>query len=96
MNALILSALSGVIMMFSSFLLKSNKANRLLAHVLLLVVIAGTFLELKDVHFFSIDTKGMLLFDRFALLFTLVANVLYVCLFYTFLQRHGRCRKKLR
>lgn len=75
MNALILSALSGVLMMFSSFLLKGNKAVRTLAHVLLITVIAGTLLDLKGITLLQVNTTGMLSFDRFALLFSLVASV---------------------
>jgi NADH-quinone oxidoreductase subunit N len=75
MNALILSAVSGVIMMFSSFLLKRNSAIRTLAHVLLVVIIAGVLMDLRDIHFFDIDLRGMMRFDRFALLFTLIAAV---------------------
>jgi NADH-quinone oxidoreductase subunit N len=82
MNALILSAVSGVIMMFSSFLLKDKAGIRNLAIVLLLAIIAATVLDMRNIHFFSIDWRGMLLFDRFALLFTLVANV---CTFVFFL-----------
>lgn len=73
MNALILSAISGVIMMFSSITLKQKTAVRNLATFLLLVIIASNILELRDTRFFSIDWKGMLSFDRFALLFNLVA-----------------------
>ncbi|MDB5197486.1 MAG: dehydrogenase [Flaviaesturariibacter sp.] len=75
MNTLILSALSGVVMMFSGFMLNSKSGVRALAHILLLVVITGTVLELRGINLFHIDTKGMMVFDRFALLFTLVANV---------------------
>lgn len=73
MNALILSAVSGVIMMFSSILLKQKSAVRILAHVLLLVVIAGTIAELRGFTLFQVDTRGMMSFDAFALLFTLIA-----------------------
>ena len=75
MNALILSAISGVLMMFSSFMLQSKSAVRTLAHVLLLGVIAATLLELRGVSFFDINLRGMMVFDRFALLFTLVASL---------------------
>ncbi|HVF81906.1 MAG TPA: proton-conducting transporter membrane subunit, partial [Flavisolibacter sp.] len=75
MNALIFSAVSGVLMMFSGFALKSNKAIRTLAHLLLLATIVATAMELRGVHFFSIKTTGMLQFDHFALLFTLIAAV---------------------
>jgi NADH-quinone oxidoreductase subunit N len=75
MNALIFSAVSGVLMMFSGFALKSNQAIRTLAHLLLLATIVATAMELRGVHFFSIKTTGMLQFDHFALLFTLIAAV---------------------
>lgn len=73
MNALILSALSGVAMMFSGIWLQNKKAVRNLATILLLVVIAATVLELRGIRFFNIDTTGMLAFDAFALLFSLIA-----------------------
>ena len=82
MNALILSAVAGVIMMFSSFLLKNKAGIRNLAIILLLVIIGVTLLDMQNFTFFSIDWKGMLHFDRFALLFTLVA---LVCTFVFFL-----------
>lgn len=82
MNALIFSAVSGVIMMFSSFLLNNKNSVRVLAHILLLAVIAVNILELRGLTIFHIDSKGMLGFDRFALLFSLVANI---CTFAFFL-----------
>ena len=82
MNALIFSAVSGVIMMFSSFLLNNKSNVRILAHVLLLATIIANILELRGITFFHIDTRGMLEFDRFALLFSLVANL---CTFAFFL-----------
>lgn len=75
MNVIILSAISGVVMMFSSFLLNNRNSIRTLAHVLLLVIIAANIAALRGFDFFNIDTRGMLSFDRFALLFMLVANV---------------------
>ncbi|HEX8315520.1 MAG TPA: NADH-quinone oxidoreductase subunit N [Flavisolibacter sp.] len=75
MNAIVFSAVSGVIMMFSGFALKNNAAIRTLALVLLSAIIVATAFELRGVSFFPIDTKGMLSFDKFALLFTLIACV---------------------
>jgi len=75
MNSLIFTALSGVIMMFSSFLLTRTSAVRTLAHILLIITIGINFLELRGVSLIDVDTKGLLIFDRFALLFTLIANV---------------------
>jgi NADH-quinone oxidoreductase subunit N len=81
MNALIFLAVSGVIMMFSSFMLKSKSAVRILAHILLLAVIFVNVLELRGTDLFHIDTKEMLVFDRFALVFTLVANICTLAFF---------------
>jgi NADH-quinone oxidoreductase subunit N len=81
MNALIFLAVSGVIMMFSSFMLKNKSAVRTLAHVLLLAVIFVNVLELRGTDLFHIDTKEMLVFDRFALVFTLVANICTLAFF---------------
>lgn len=72
MNAIIVSALSGVIMMFSGFAL-SRDAVRTLAQVLFFLVIVATALELRGFSFFHIDTKDMLSFDKFSLLFSLIA-----------------------
>jgi NADH-quinone oxidoreductase subunit N len=69
MNALLLTAVFGVIMMFSSFLLKSKAVIRNLAIVGLILVLIANVLEMSGMVFFKIDTKDMIGFDRFALLF---------------------------
>lgn len=75
MNVLILSAISGVLMMFSSFLLKSKTAVRTLAHVLLAAIIVVNILELRGVDLLDVDSRGMMVFDNFSLLFMLIANL---------------------
>jgi NADH-quinone oxidoreductase subunit N len=75
MNTLIFSALSGVLMMFSGFLLSSRRAVRFLAHFLLAAVIIINILELRGVRLLDINTQSMMSFDNFALLFCLVANI---------------------
>jgi NADH-quinone oxidoreductase subunit N len=75
MNALILSAVSAIVMMFSGFTLKQKSAVRSLAIILLVLVTIANILEMRGVAFFNIDTTGMLAFDRFALLFSLIANL---------------------
>ena len=82
MNALILSAVAGVIMMFSGIVLKQKTAIRTVANILLLVIIAANILEMRNGSFFHIDLRGMMSFDSFALLFTLIA---FVCTFVFFL-----------
>lgn len=81
MNALIFLALSGVIMMFSSFLLKSKSAVRVLAHVLLIGAIIVNILELEGTTLFNVNTEGLMYFDRFVLLFTLIANICTLAFF---------------
>ena len=70
-------------MMFSGIALKQNKSTvRILAMVLLFALIVSSVLDFRGVHFFSVDTKGMLQFDRFGSLFTLV---IFLCTFVFFL-----------
>lgn len=69
MNALIISAFWGVFMMFGSFMLKKNDTVRILALMGILLVLAANILEMKGIVFFKVDTKGMLAFSRYSLLF---------------------------
>lgn len=81
MNSLILSAVSGIIMMFSGFMLNSKSAVRTLAVVLMILTIAASVWEMNGHIFFAIDTKQMMSFDRFALLSIVVFNVLTLVFF---------------
>jgi NADH-quinone oxidoreductase subunit N len=82
MNALIILAVSGVVMMFSGIMLKRNSSIRVLAILLLLLAIIANMLDMCGVQFFSIDLKGMLNFDRYSLLFS---TSLMICTFIYFL-----------
>lgn len=82
MNALLLSAVFGVIMMFSGIILKLKAPVRNLAITGLVVLLACNVLEMFGMSFFKIDTKGMMAFDRFALLFNSIA---FVCTLIYFL-----------
>jgi NADH-quinone oxidoreductase subunit N len=72
MNALLLTAVFGVIMMFSSFLLSNKSVVRNVAIIGLIIVLAANILEMSGIMFFKIDTKNMISFDRFALLFNTI------------------------
>ena len=72
MNALIIAALLGVIMMFSSFMLKDKRVIRSIAIGGIILLLISCVLELNGKTFFNIDTKGMVAFDRFALLFNII------------------------
>lgn len=83
MNALLLTAVFGVIMMFSSIVLTKKSAIRGLAIAGLVIVLAANVLEMAGVVFVKIDTKEMILFDRFALLFNSIvfaSTLLYLLL----------------
>jgi NADH-quinone oxidoreductase subunit N len=82
MNALILSAVLGVIMMFSSFLLKKKAAVRGVALAGLLLLLVVNLVEIYSTPFFQVDTKGMMVFDRFALFFS---TIVFVATFIYFL-----------
>ncbi len=73
MNALILSAVLGVIMMVSGILVKQKAAIRNIAITGLFLVLVVNILEMKGTTFFNIDTLGMMKFDRFALLSNCIA-----------------------
>ncbi|HEY6505792.1 MAG TPA: NADH-quinone oxidoreductase subunit N [Chitinophagaceae bacterium] len=69
MNALIISAVLGVIMMFSGILLKQKNAVRNIATAGMGVLLVVNILEMYGMSFFRINTEGMMHFDRFSLLF---------------------------
>src|SRR5687767_10686674 len=73
MNALIISAVWGVALMFAGILLKSKSAVRIVAITGMLLLLVVNVLETCGTSFFNVDTKGIMYFDRFALLFNSVA-----------------------
>ena len=68
MNALILSAVFGVIMLFSGIWLKQKSAVRGMAVIGMIVLLVTNAWEMYHPSFFNVDTRGMMSFDRFALL----------------------------
>ncbi|NOT49696.1 MAG: NADH-quinone oxidoreductase subunit N [Chitinophagaceae bacterium] len=75
MNALVISAVLGVVMMFSGILLKQKSAVRNVAIAGMVLLLIVNVLELCGNVFFNIDSKGMIEFDRFALLFNTIVYV---------------------
>ena len=73
MNALLLSGILGVIMMFGGIMLKSKAAVRNLALAGMGLLLIVNILEMSGTVLFKIDTKGMMAFDSFALLFNSIA-----------------------
>src|SRR6185503_2551920 len=73
MNALIILAIMGVVMMFSGLLLKQKSAVRGVALVGLFVTIVFNVMEMHHFHLFKINTHGMMNFDRLSLFFNTIA-----------------------
>lgn len=73
MNALILSAVFGVILLFSGIWLKQKSTVRAIAVIGMIVLLVTNIMEMYSPSFFRINTSGMMYFDRFALLFNSIA-----------------------
>src|SRR5436190_266654 len=73
MNALIISAIMGVVMMFSGILLKQRSSVRAVALTGLFAAIVLNVMEMSGFHLFKIDITGMMKFDRLALFFNTIA-----------------------
>ncbi|MFP5041391.1 NADH-quinone oxidoreductase subunit N [Parasediminibacterium sp. JCM 36343] len=75
MNAIILSALSGVVMMFSGILLSNKAAIKYLAIAALLVLLAGNLSQTYGCFTINVDTKDLLAFSKFGLFFNTIIIV---------------------
>ncbi len=73
MNAIILSAIWGVLMMFGGVLFKRSTTPKYWAIAGIIIILLANVLEFSGSHFFNIDTKGMLKFDNFSLHFNTIA-----------------------
>ena len=81
MNAIILSALWGVVMMIGGVFFKKSTTPKYWAVAGILIILASNILEFLGHPFFNIDTKGMLRFDSFGLVFNSVAFICTLLLF---------------
>lgn len=81
MNAIIVSALLGVILMFCSWGFKSESLQKNIALVGLLILIIANLAQLNGWYVIDINTKGMLAFSRFGL----YANTLLFILTFLYL-----------
>ncbi|HRE52548.1 MAG TPA: NADH-quinone oxidoreductase subunit N [Flavitalea sp.] len=73
MNAIVISGIWGVVMMFSGLFVKKDSAIRGIAVLGMIILLAANILEMRDGSFFPFDTRNMLSFDSFSLLFNAVA-----------------------
>ncbi len=83
MNAIILSAVLGAVMMFCSFLINKKETFRHIAAFGLLLLLIANVMDTYGVIFFDINTHGMLHFGKFGLFFNSIAigsTLIYVLL----------------
>jgi NADH-quinone oxidoreductase subunit N len=83
MNLLILSAIGGVVMMFSGIWLKQKSVVRAIAIAWLCLLLVSNVMETYGTVFFHVNTRGMIVFDRFGMLFNtivLVSTLIYFLL----------------
>ena len=83
MNLIILSAIMGVVMMFSSVLVKNKSAYKHIAAIGLLLLLIFNICESHGCRFFNIDTTNFLHFEKFGLLFNSICiftTLIYVLL----------------
>jgi len=73
MNAIIFSAIWGVLMMFSGIFVRSKAAIRNLAIAGVAILLLLNLAELNHMSIFHINVRDMLVFDSFGLLFNTVA-----------------------
>jgi NADH-quinone oxidoreductase subunit N len=73
MNAIIISAVWGVVMMFSGIVSKSKILIRNIATAGLLILLAGIVMDMSGNALFNVNTHGMLVFDSFGMLFNAIA-----------------------
>lgn len=83
MNAIILSALLGVVMMFSGIITNNKSVLKYIAAAGLLLLIVANLLDTYALFKINIDTRGLLSFEKFGLYFNTLAfaaTFIYVCL----------------
>lgn len=92
MNAIILTALWGVIMMFGGLIKRGPMFSKTLAIIGISLVFIANILELDGYRFVDFDTRGMLAFTTYGLLFNAVifgCTLIYFILSGTDLRRAG-------
>ncbi len=69
MNALIISAVLGVVMMFSGIVLKQNSAVRSVAFAGIIILLLVNSVEMCGTVLFKVDINNLIAFNRFTLVF---------------------------
>ena len=85
MNAIIVSALLGVIMMFCSWGIKSQKTQQSIALIGMFLLLLCNLAQLSGWFVINYDTKGMLAFTRFGL----YVNTLFFAITFIYIWLNG-------
>ena len=75
MNAIIISALWGVVMMFGGVFFKKSTTPKYWAIAGIIILVAANILEFRGIQIFNVDVKGMLRFDNFGLQFNTISFI---------------------
>ena len=73
MNSIIMSAVLGVMMMFSGIFLKKNSSIVTLAILGIILLLVMGIMDLGSYHLFPVNTHDMLYFEAFGMLFNCIA-----------------------
>ena len=90
MNALLLSAILGVVMMFTGLLVKKNATIKAVAIAGMALLFVVNWLELKGTKLINFDVTGFMSFNSFTLLFIAIA---LFCTLLFFLVSSGEMQK---
>ncbi|HUR12774.1 MAG TPA: NADH-quinone oxidoreductase subunit N [Flavitalea sp.] len=72
MNAIVISAVLGVVMMFAGIASNNREVIRITAIVSMMFLLVANVFELYGIRFFDFDARNMLTFETFGLLFNTV------------------------
>jgi NADH-quinone oxidoreductase subunit N len=92
MNAIILSVIIGVAMMFCSVFVPNKNTYRHIATIGLFLLLIGNIAEVHGFSLFHINTRGMLSYDSFGMFFNSIAiasTLVYVLLTGRDIQKTG-------
>ncbi len=73
MNALVLSAIFGVVMMFSGIVFKRNSAVKTTGIIAMILLLIANCMEIKGIKLFHFDVSAFMIFSDYALFFNAIA-----------------------
>lgn len=93
MNALVLSAIFGVVMMFSGAFIKKNAPVKVIGLIAMLLLLLVNYLEMQGKLLFRFDVSNFMAFDSYALFFNgvaIFATLVYLLLTYSEMEKVGK------